>query len=149
MRASCVLAVMVVGGWAVAADAPAVKAPEGAWRPTSMEFEGKQMADAEAKQKMTLVLKDGEYRMFWATDPAKDEGVRLFTGDVTFDPAKGTFEIAVKDGQKKGEKVHGIYELKDGTLRLCYVPADKARPAAFASPAGSGYFCETWAAVKK
>ena len=149
MRASQVLMLVVFGGTGTAADAPAAKAPDGVWRPTSMEYEGKQMADADAKQKMTLVLKDGEYRMFWATDAAKDEGVRLFTGDVTFDPAKGTFEIAIKDGQKKGEKVHGIYELKDGVLRLCYGPADKARPAAFASPEGSGYFCESWAAVKK
>jgi uncharacterized protein (TIGR03067 family) len=149
MRATLILAATVaVGNWSAAADAPA-KAPEGLWRPTSMVYEGKEMADAEAKEKMTLVLKDGEYRMFWTTDAAKDEGVRLFTGDVSFDPAKGTFEVAIKDGQKKGEKVHGIYQLKDGVLRLCYGPAEKARPAAFASQEGSGYFCESWTAVKK
>lgn len=148
MRTAIVVAVVVLGGWAAAADAP-VKVPEGSWRPTSMEFEGKQMADAEAKQKMTLVIKDGEYRMYWARDAAKEEYLRLFTGDATFDPAKRTFEVTIKDGQKKGEKVHGIYELKDGTLRVCYGPADKARPTAFASPADSGYFNEVWAAAKK
>jgi uncharacterized protein (TIGR03067 family) len=144
------LAVVVLSnGFGLAADAPAAKAPQGTWHPTKIEYEGKDMADAEAKEKMTLILSDGEYRMYWVKDAAKDEGFRLFTGDVTFDPSKGTFEIAIKDGQKKGEKVHGIYELKDGVLRLCYGPADKTRPAAFASPAGTGYFCETWAQVKK
>ncbi len=150
MRTMLLSAVLLMlGSFVFAADAPPAKAPEGAWTPTSMEYEGKEMADAEAKQKMTLVVKDGEYRMYWAKDVAKDEYIRLFTADATFDPAKGTFEISIKDGQKKGEKVHGIYELKDGVLRLCYGPSDKARPAAFASPAGSGYFCETWAAAKK
>jgi uncharacterized protein (TIGR03067 family) len=141
--------VVVLGSFAVAADTPPAKAPEGAWKPKTIQFEGKEMADAEAKQKMTLVLKDGEYRMYWARDLAKDEYIRLFTGTVTFDPSKGTFEVAIKDGEKKGEKVHGIYELKDGVLRLCYGPGDKTRPVAFASLAGSGYFLESWTAEKK
>jgi uncharacterized protein (TIGR03067 family) len=135
-----------MAGMAWAADAPKI---EGVWRPTSMEHEGKQMIDADAKEKMTLQIKDSEYRMYWTKDAAKGEYLRLFTGEVSFDTQTGMFEMTIKDGQKKGEKIHGIYELKEGTLKVCYCLTTKTRPTKFESPAGSGFFLETWGAVKK
>ncbi|MGL6097432.1 MAG: hypothetical protein ACRC7O_16745, partial [Fimbriiglobus sp.] len=96
-----------------------------------------------------LVVKGAEYRVYYIKDAAKDEHFRLFTADITCDPAAGTFELNVKDGQRKGERRHGIYSVSGGSLRLCYGPADKPRPATYAAPKGSGMFNEVWVAEKK
>ena len=128
--------------------APPVKL-DGLYKPESIQFEGKEMADAKAKASLTLVVKDGEYRAYYAPDPTKDSHVRLFTASMTTDPSARTFELTVTDGPKKGERRHGIYKLDAGKLTVCYGPADKPRPAVFATSPNSGHFCETWVAEAK
>jgi len=122
----------------------------GFYKPESVQLEGKEaFPDAKSKSVMTLVIKDAEYRMYYLSDAQKDLHVRVFTGDLKIDSAAKTFELVVKEGQKKGEKVHGIYELSEKQLKLCYSPVDKPRPTAFASAAGSGCFLETWVVEKR
>jgi uncharacterized protein (TIGR03067 family) len=147
MRAA-VFAVLV-GGVSLAQSPAPPKPFDGHWKPQSVQFDGKEHLDARMKSALTLWVKDGEYRVYFASDPAKDEHYRLFTADLALDAATKTFALTVKDGQKKGEKRHGIYEVKDGKLTVCYGPADKPRPTAFGTAPGNGYFCETWAPEKR
>ncbi len=140
------VAVLAVGG-AATAQSPdeEMKKWAGYWKPQSVVYEGKeQMPDPQSRASITLVVKDGEYRMYVLSDPARKLHLRLFTADLKLDPASKSFELTVKDGEKKGQRRHGIYELKDGQLKICYGPAEKPRPTKFEAPPGSEYFCETW-----
>ncbi|HVK17918.1 MAG TPA: TIGR03067 domain-containing protein [Fimbriiglobus sp.] len=147
MRAIAVaVAVLAVGG-AVRAQAPdeEMKKWTGYWKPQSVVFEGKeQMPDPSSRASITLVVKDNEYRMYVLSDPQRKLHLRLFTADLRLDPALKSFELTVKDGDKKGQKRHGIYELKDGRLTICYGPTEKPRPTKFESAPGSECFLETW-----
>jgi uncharacterized protein (TIGR03067 family) len=103
-----------------------------------------QMPDPKSRAAITLVVQDGEYRMYVLSDAKRQLHLRLFTADLRLDPASKAFELTVKDGDKKGQKRHGIYEVTDGRLRICYGPSEKPRPTRFEAPPGSDYFLETW-----
>ena len=147
MRAiAFVVAVLAIGG-AAQAQKPdeEMKKWAGYWKPQSVIYEGQeQMPDPSARASITLVVKDGEYRMYVLSDPKRQLHLRLFTADLKLDPASKSFELTVKDGDKKGQKRHGIYEVTDGQLKICYGPAEKPRPIKFESPPGSECFLETW-----
>jgi uncharacterized protein (TIGR03067 family) len=147
MRAVAVaVAVLAVGGVAQAQTLDEeMKKWAGYWKPQSVVFEGKeQMPNPNARASITLAVQDGEYRMYVLSDAKRKLHLRLFTADLRLDPASKVFELTVKDGEKKGQKRHGIYELKDGQLRICYGPGEKPRPTKFEAPPGSEYFLETW-----
>jgi uncharacterized protein (TIGR03067 family) len=154
MARSAVVLVLLYPCLIAAAADPAKPAPDptgmgGFWKPESVVYDGaEQFADTAARRAITLVVKDGEYRVYFCKDKAKDLHVRLVTASLTADAAAKTVELTIKDGDKKGLKCHGLYEVKDGKLRICYGPVDKPRPTEFAAPAGSGFFCEVWAAEK-
>jgi uncharacterized protein (TIGR03067 family) len=140
------VAAVAVGGAAVAQSPDEeMKKWAGYWKPQSVVYAGKeQMPDPASRASITLVVKDGEYRMYVLSDPARKLHLRLFTADLKLDPATKKFELTVKDGEKKGQRRHGIYELKEGQLKVCYGPVEKPRPTKFEAPAGSEYFYETW-----
>lgn len=46
-------------------------------------------------------------------------------------------QIRPGNGAADGAKLWGIYEVKGDTLRICVAPADRGRPRAFESAAGS------------
>ena len=148
---SCVFVVMAAG--ACAADPPAagVVTPfDGFWKPESIRYDGEdKVPDAKQRQLLTLVVKGGEYRMYVAKNAAEDQHVRLLTAALAVDPAAKAFELTVTDGQKKGDKFHGIYEAGGGKLKLCYGPAAKPRPTAFDAAKGADVFCEVWAVEKR
>jgi uncharacterized protein (TIGR03067 family) len=117
----------------------------GYWKPESIQHDGKeQLPNAKERASFTLVVEKSEYRMYYMTDEKEGKALRLFVADFRPDSASRGFEMEVKDGQKKGLKVHGIYEVSNGTLKVCYGPADKPRPTKFEAPAGSGLFNEVW-----
>ena len=147
MRVIALVVVLLAVGGMTQAQSPdeEMKKWAGYWKPQSVVFEGKeQMPDPSSRATITLVVQDGEYRMYVLSDPKRKLHLRLFTAHLKLDPASKSFELTVKDGDKKGQRRHGIYELKDGQLRLCYGPGEKPRPTKFEAPAGSEYFLETW-----
>lgn len=124
---------------------PELKKLNGYWKCQSIKYDDvEQMPDPKTRNLLTLVIKDGEYRMYYLTDSEKDLHFRLFTADLKLDPKSSSFELLVKDGSKKGERRHGIYEHKDNVLRICYGPSEKPRPDKFAAPKGSEFFYEIW-----
>ncbi len=150
MRAALLTAFILTATAAAQTPAPPhLKVFEGQYKPESIQYDGKEMADPKTKAALTLVVKDGEYRAYFASDPTKDSHVRLFTATLAADTGAKTFELTVTDGPKKGEKRHGIYKLDGGKLTICYGPAEKPRPTEFRTTPNSGHFCETWAAEAK
>jgi len=150
MRKLALIAMFVaLTGFAVAQTPDDAKKLDGKYKPESVQFEGKeQMPDAKTRAMMTLVVKEGEYRMYYLSDAQKDLHVRVFVADMKFDHQAKTFELTVKEGQKKGNKVHGTFEKMDDKLKLCYGPVDKPRPTNFTTAAGSGLFSEVWVVQK-
>lgn len=144
----------LITGTVLRAQAPAVpsevKRLDGFWKPQSVIADGEeQMKTPEAKAGVTLRIKDGEYTLFQVTDAKEGTGFRLCTADLKLDPAAKTFELSVKQGYKKGQKMHGIYEHTTNEFKVCYGPAEKPRPTKFEAPKGSDCFCETWVPEKK
>ena len=145
----------------VKGQAPQVEPPKaaentqpftGVWMPQSSVFNGKeQLPDKASRDMIRLSIENGEYKLFYITDPDPDKmmGRRLATADLAVDEKAGTFELTIKDGGKKGDRRHGIFELTETGLKMCYGPADKPRPTKFEAPAGSDNFCDTWERRKK
>ncbi len=134
----------------VSAEVPASLKPfSGVWKPDSIIHEGTQHADATARERIRLSIENNTYKMFYVTDAAKGLGQRLATSSLSVDSSSKQFELVFADGPRKGETLHGIYELTAQTLKLCYGPAGKnPRPKQFDAPKGSGFFCETWTREK-
>jgi uncharacterized protein (TIGR03067 family) len=109
---------------------------------------------ADLMKQVTAVFDKSEYFLYFKDSKLDKDGkpiiLRLALANVGLDettaPRTITFEFA--DGPLKGKKSHGIYEVAGNQLKVCYGPADKPKPTRFDSPAGSGYFNETWVRQK-
>jgi uncharacterized protein (TIGR03067 family) len=124
---------------------------QGYWKPLQCDFEGKGQMPTDIMKQVTVVFDKSEYHLYFkdASAPAgKPAILRLALANVALDPTTNTITFEFADGPLKGKKSHGIYELAGNQLRLCYGSADKPKPTKFESPAGSGYFLETWARQK-
>ena len=127
-----------------------VKPFQGFWKPESVQYNGaEQLADPKQRALLTLVVKAADYRVYVAKDAAGDQHLRLLTAELTADPAAKTFTLTIKEGEKKGAAFHGIYEVAGSKLRLCYGPAAKPRPTAFAALKGTDTFLEVWTPEKR
>ena len=124
---------------------------QGYWKPLQCELEGKGLMPNEIKKQVTVVFDKSEYFLYFKDSKIGKDGkpivFRLALAKITLDestsPKSITFEFAT--GELKGNKRHGIYELAGNQLKMCYGPVEKPKPTKFESPAGSGYFLETWA----
>ena len=122
---------------------------DGVWVPEHCEYQGKDELDPKLKEALRLSIEKGEHKLYFLTDPVKMVGQRLSKAELTVDAKKGEFELAMNDGQRKGEKVHGIYELSGDTLKMCYGPSTEARPTKFEAKAEQkDVFNETWTRFK-
>jgi uncharacterized protein (TIGR03067 family) len=106
---------------------------EGTWRVTSLEINGNQSSEEDAK-KITVVNKlDGVWIL-------QVDGGKITEGTSEIDPTKSpkTIEFMETEGENKGKPVMGIYELGEDTRKLCYSGLGKEPPTEFSAPAGSG-----------
>ena len=126
---------------------------QGYWKPLQCETEGKPMMPADIMKQVTVVFDKNEYHLYFKdSKPDKDNKpiiLRLALANVSLDSATKTITFEFADGPLKGKKSHGIYEVAGNQLKMCYGPIDKPKPTKFESPAGSGYFLETWARQQK
>jgi uncharacterized protein (TIGR03067 family) len=149
MRAFAAAVGVLAVCWVAVAGGPASdksgKPSNGYWKPESVQYDGKeQLPDSKSREPLMLVIANAEYKMYYVTDPKEGKAVKLFAADFRPEPMGRTFEMEVREGQKAGLKVHGIYELTGSQMKICYGPLDKPRPTKFEAPAGSGYFNEVW-----
>jgi uncharacterized protein (TIGR03067 family) len=133
----------------VAAEPPAdavkkdMSALEGEWTMTSGEREGEAFPDEYVKSGKREV-KDGV-----STVTIGDS--ILIKSNFTVDPTKKpkAIDFEVIDGQGKGTKLHGIYEIDGDTMKICLTVADKDRPTDFTTKADGGRTLTVWKRVKK
>ena len=113
-------------------DPKALEPFQGAWSVVSIERDGESVPDDNLAE-MVLVVK-GDERLI----KAGDEVVSKAT--FTVDPAQKppTIDIKVAQGPLAGKTVKGIYELKDGTLKICAALEGDKRPDDFTAKEGSG-----------
>ncbi|QJX00824.1 TIGR03067 domain-containing protein [Frigoriglobus tundricola] len=145
----------------VMADPPAAPAEtdldrlQGSWMPLQCEVEGKGQMPDKLKEQVRVVFDKNEYHLYFKDSKLGKDGkpivLRLALASVTLDATANpkTIQFEFADGQLKGKKCHGIYELAGNQLRMCYGSAEKPKPTKFESPAGSGYFVETWVRFEK
>lgn len=126
---------------------------QGYWKPLQCESEGKPMMPADLMKQVTVVFDKSEYYLYFKDSKTDKDGkpiiLRLALANVTLDEKTKSITFEFADGPLKGKKSHGIYEIAGNQLKMCYGPAEKPKPTKFESPAGSGYFNETWVRKEK
>jgi uncharacterized protein (TIGR03067 family) len=140
MRCAMRLAVLGLfsGTASVRADEAADKAAkelEGLWLVVRIESRGRAATGEEVKD-MRWRIQEGR---ILARDPDGEEGKMSFVLDPGKDPK--AIDVTSLDGKEKGQTALGIYELKDGRLRIClrgWEDAVKGRPTKFSGEDGTG-----------
>lgn len=123
-----------VGAMAFAADAKdeAIqkdrKLIEGTWRIVALVLNGTD-ANAEDARKLTVVNgADGSWSLF-------SDGKAISKGTSTIDPTQKpkTIDFMTTEGEAKGNRYQGIYELTQNSRKMCFAPPEAARPKEFTS----------------
>lgn len=149
--ASCLffLATTIIATFAVAAD-PKDEAMakdrlkiEGLWRIVELEINGNVNTDENVRKLTVLNGSDGTWSL-------RSEGQEISRGTSTFDPTvtPKAIDFEVTEGEGKGNKHKGIYELGEKKRRMCFAPAGWDRPAEFAAPVNSQHLCVTFERVE-
>lgn len=99
---------------------------QGVWIATSFEANGDKVPPDEVK-KVKLTIKDNK----WVLD--RPDGTNQ--GTIKLDGSKNpkTFDAALEDSS---DSVPGIYEFKDGVLKMCWTNPGGDRPTNFKSEEG-------------
>jgi uncharacterized protein (TIGR03067 family) len=115
---------------------------QGTWKFISMEQDGKQAPKSEETQTITF---QGDKFAVKLGDKVIQAGTQKL------DPGKKpkTVDASVTEGEGKGTTMLGIYELEGDTLKACFDPQGKKRPAEFKTTSGSGYFLVVVKRVEK
>jgi uncharacterized protein (TIGR03067 family) len=110
---------------------------EGHWRGVALESDGRRATatELEAMKGGGWVFKGSEVSFEDPNAPGKSA--------YKLDPSKSPKEIDLigTEGPQKGKTMEGIYKLEDGRLTICVrdlAAAEKGRPTAFTTEAGSG-----------
>jgi uncharacterized protein (TIGR03067 family) len=100
---------------------------DGTWEIVSLTQNGKKNDNAKGDKvifkgkTMTVKAGGGEHK-----------------GTFTIDAKKKTIDIVPTDGPQKGKTIKGIFQLKNGELKICFARPEKDRPKEFAAPKDSG-----------
>ncbi len=103
-----------------------LKKLQGAWSVVTLEANGEKVPEEDAK-KMKLTVKDNKWVM--------ERGDGTIQGTIKLDPSKNPkqFDAALEDS---GDTALGIYEFKEGTLRMCWTNPGGERPTSFKNEEG-------------
>jgi uncharacterized protein (TIGR03067 family) len=103
-----------------------LKSLQGVWSAVTFEANGEKVPEDDAK-KIKLTIKESK----WVLE--RPDGTNQ--GTIKLDPSKSPkhFDAALEDS---GDSVPGIYELKDGTLKMCWTAPGGERPTSFKSEEG-------------
>lgn len=112
---------------------------EGTWRIVSLEINGNESSDEDARKLTVVNGPDGTWTILSA-------GKEVAKGTSSFDPTKKpkTIDFTITEGGGKGNVHRGIYELGEKSRKLCFAPSGKDRPTEFSSTAGSEHILVTF-----
>ena len=115
---------------AVAKDLQAFK---GTWRLSSKEEDGKKFSEEEIKDVIGTIDGSGKVSVRRGDKVINEATVKL-------DPTKKpkTIDVTFTEGERKGQRVLGIYEIEGDAFRVCVARPGDERPAEFSAKAGSG-----------
>jgi uncharacterized protein (TIGR03067 family) len=104
---------------------------DGTWRAVTAERDGKSATDVIGHR---LTLSGSRFTI-------TRDGKTLYAGIYKTDPAKRPAQIDFNTDAGPARNWKGIYDLDGAALKICDNAPDtaKARPTAFAAPAGSGH----------
>jgi uncharacterized protein (TIGR03067 family) len=107
---------------------------EGVWGCVSLEINGKQAPNEEARRIIVVYRSDSSW-----TFHSRDGTV--VNGTSRIDPTKNpmTIDFTPTEGDYKDKLFLGIYETGDTTLKLCFAQSGMDRPTEFSSIPGSGH----------
>lgn len=107
-----------------------LKKIQGAWKFVSQEMSGKARPEDELKGLKVTFTGDK-----WAVTM---DGKLVQGGTHKFDTSKKPVHVdaLVREGEGKGEKMLGIFEMKGDKLYVCFDPSGKERPTSFKSAEG-------------
>lgn len=109
-----------------------LKKLEGAWLVTAFSLHGQQMSAEQLQQmRMSYQFKGDKCTVKQGELLKEDEAT------IKLDPTKQpkTIDVTKTVGDGKGQKLQGIYELNDDTLRICYQAGGNNRPTEFSDKA--------------
>jgi uncharacterized protein (TIGR03067 family) len=111
---------------------------QGEWSMISGEKDG-QAAPKDVIQGAKRVCKDDELTV------TVDDRVYM-KAKIALDPSKKpkAIDYVVTEGDHKGKKLLGIYEMDGDTVKFCLASPDKERPNDFTAERGSGRTYSTW-----
>jgi uncharacterized protein (TIGR03067 family) len=132
--ACLVIAATLLAASGLADDAAAM---QGLWKPVKAEIDGQPLGDSFLKS-TSLKLDSGKYEVFLGAEP--DRGT--YTLDADARPRGMT--IVGTDGPNKGRTFPAIYELAEGTLRICHDLSGAKWPTEFKAPAGTKLYLVTY-----
>jgi len=116
---------------------------QGTWKLVSLEVDGKKATKGEIKQEQKMVVEGDKF-----SSTVDDK--HSFKGTFKLDPTKKpkAVDVQVTEGDFKGKTLLGIYDVEKDSLRACYAPPGKERPAEFDSKAGSGLYLYVYKRAK-
>ncbi len=112
---------------------------EGTWRIVALEINGEKSIEEDAKRLTVVNGSDGTWSL-------RSEGNEVSKGTSTIDPTQKpkTIDLTPTEGGGKDKAHLGIYELGEGTRKLCFAPPGKDRPTKFSSTKGSEHILVTF-----
>jgi uncharacterized protein (TIGR03067 family) len=104
---------------------------QGTWVPVSLKYNGEELGNVKFK----MVFK-GDQATVEGNDEIRKEYAKItFKLDTETNPR--CVDLIVTAGVQKDVVMEGIYEVKDGEIKMCVKVFGKDRPTEFASPEGS------------
>src|SRR4051812_40541783 len=116
---------------------------QGTWAFVTHEMDGKK-APEDALKNMTVTIKGNTF-----TVKNGDQVIQAGTQKLDGTKKPRTIDATITEGEGKGTKMLGIYELDGDTMKVCFDEKGKARPTAFKAAEGSGLFLAEVKRVKK
>ena len=109
---------------------------EGEWSMVSARFDGKPLLP-EMIPRCKRITRGNVTQVF-------AEQRMMLDATFTLDPDRGQIDYVIRSGEHEGKAQAGIYDLRDGRLRICTASPGSKRPGDFASTRGDGRSFTVW-----
>lgn len=116
---------------------------QGTWQMVSLTLKGNKAQEEDAKKIRVINQADG-------TGLLEVDGKVVAKATFIIDPTKKpkTIDLTFTEGDSKGQTLHGIYEVRKDTRKICYAQPGTPRPTEFSSTTENGHILAEFKRVK-